>query len=667
MIQLLYEIPYFLAANYCSKIAFSNLNWFFNGSTPTRSVLHITNKGVARNILWALFLSIGMVYAECGYTDNTTQGSRVSGTDKNDYLEGTSTSEVFEGLTGNDRINGNEGIDTASYEHAPRKVNVNLAKNLATGGDGKDKLANIENVIGSEFADTMTGNGADNVLSGLAGNDKLHGGAGKDTLTGGIGKDVLTGGKGADTFRFDTLSSADRITDFSKAQGDLIHLEASVFTDQNLVTVKKLALAKNGQRLIYEKSTGRLFYDADGAGIGSAAQLIATLTSKPALDNTSIRPCESGCGSDTGNVDGNGGGGSNPGGGTPSPAFITYKNATLPGRLLVNSPLYPAEVFNLKDGSRVELPPLPKSNTDDTVDSWDINPSKTILTRLSTATWRRNPIVGYFDINASTKHSELLLPDEYIGYSGVRLSADGRYLLSFHNYQGRYDTDRLLTVFDAATGAVVEEGSKLDGEVVTGFPAAWAPNGEYVYMFANKLYVTAPLSPSVRLIATLNLPPTDSDGRIPSANVGSMVVSPDGTKLAFTWNEFRKYDQDTHVYVVNMDGTGLHRLTEVPDKTSPLSFHYTYPSWSPDSKWVALVLNMSGVVTAPVFLDDGGAWYVVGTTGCGGSPVMILPHTAENVAMSWPRLDANYAVKVKSSDGNNSLILTTCSSIRWLP
>lgn len=666
MIQMTYKLPHLLAARSRSKCDIPNFNKSFNYLTPTQSIFHIINKGVARNILWGLFLSIGLIYGDYGYSDDTTQGSLVSGTDYPDFLEGTTTNDVFEGLAGNDRIDGHEGIDTVSYEHAPKKVNVNLAKNLATGGAGKDKLANIENVIGSVFADTLTGNGADNLLSGLAGNDKLNGGTGRDTLIGGIGHDVLTGGKGADTFRFDNLSSADRITDFSKAQGDLIHLDASVFTHQNLETVKKLALAKNGQRLIYEKSSGRLFYDTDGAGTGSAAQLIVTVTNKPALDNTSLLPCGSVCDSETGNTDGNE---PNPDGGTPlPPAFITYKNATLPGRLLVNSLIHPAEVFNLQDGSRIELPPLPKTIHDDTVDSWDINPSKTLLTRLSNANWRKNPIVGYFDVNTYAKQSELLLPDNYIGYTAVRLSADGKYLLTFHNYQGRYDTDRLLTVFDAASGVIVEEGSKLDGEVVTGFPAAWAPNGDYVYMFANELYVTSPLSPTVRRIATFNLPPTNSDGRIYSANVGSMVVSPDGTKLAFTWNEFRKYDQDTHVYVVNMDGTGLHRLTEVPDKTSPLSFQFVYPTWSPDSQWVALVLEMSGVTTAPVFiLEDISPWKVTGTTGCGVSPVLILPATAENVTVSWPKLDPNFAVKVKSSDGNNALLLTTCNSIRWLP
>lgn len=661
---MMFKIPHLLAAKSRSKLDVPNFNRPVTCSAPTQSIPHVINKGV----LWGLFLSIGVVYGGYGYTEDSTQGNFVSGTDKVDFLEGTSTNEIFEGLAGNDRINGHEGIDTASYEHAPQKVNVNLAKNLAVGGAGKDKLANIENAIGSVFADTMTGNGANNVLSGLAGNDKLYGGGGKDTLIGGIGNDVLTGGKGADTFRFDNLSSADKITDFSKAQGDLIHLNASVFTNQTLVSVKKLALAKNGQHLIYEKSTGRLFYDSDGAGTGASAQLIATVTSKPALDNASLLPCGSVCDSETGNVDGNGGGVSNPDGGTSLPTFITYKNATLPGRLLVNSLIHPAEVFNLQDGSRIVLPPLPKTIYDDTVDSWDINPSKTLLTRLSTANWRKNPIVGYFDVNTYAKQSELLLPDNYIGYTGVRLSADGKYLLTFHNFQGRYDTDRLLTVFDAASGVIVEEGSKLDGEVVTGFPAAWAPNGDYVYMFANELYVTSPLSPTVRRIATLNLPPTNSDGRIYSANVGSMVVSPDGTKLAFTWNEFRKYDQDTHVYVVNMDGTGLHRLTELPDKTSPLSFQFVYPTWSPDSQWVALVLEMSGVTTAPVFiLEDFSPWKVTGTTGCGGSPVLILPATSENVTVSWPKLDPNFAVKVKSSDGNNSLLLTTCNSIRWLP
>ncbi len=596
--------------------------------------------------------------------NNTNNPSTLpAGSEKDDNLQGTSGSDVFEGLAGKDIIDGVEGVDTASYEHAPKKVTVNLTKGKATGGAGKDKLTNIENVIGSAHGDILIGNDSDNSLSGLAGNDKLIGGAGKDTLLGGVGKDVLTGGKGADIFRFNSQATgkaiADKITDFSKAQGDLISLDATAFPNQTFVAVKKRALAKNGERVIYEKSTGRLYYDADGAGSGAAAQLLVTLTNKPALDNSALAPCQPACG--------NGGEDNSLVTGGQTPAFSTYRNTSLPGRLLVNSSIDPGIIFNLQDGSRVELPPLPKTIHDDTVDLWDVSANGSLLTRLSNANWRKNPVLGFFDINTLDKRSELLLPDNEIGFSGVRLSADGRYLLSFHRYQGRYDQDRLLTVFDAATGGVVEEGSKLDGELIGGFPATWAPNGEYVYMLANKLYATTPLSPTVRLIATLNLPPSTGDGRLLPISVGNMAVSPDGSKLAFAWSEFRKYDQDSHIYVVNMDGSGLHRLTDVPDKTSPLSFHYVSPTWSPDSQWVAMVLSMSGVVTAPVFpLEDNSAWKVIGTTGCGSSPVMVLPVTAENVAMSWPRIDPNLGIRIR--EGDHASWLTTCSGImRWLP
>jgi Ca2+-binding RTX toxin-like protein len=80
-----------------------------------------------------------------------------------------------------------------------------------TGGGGIDQLVSIENVFGTNFNDSLTGNGANNVFSGLAGNDTLLGGAGNDTLNGGNGNDqllanhneggILNGGAGNDTLR----------------------------------------------------------------------------------------------------------------------------------------------------------------------------------------------------------------------------------------------------------------------------------------------------------------------------------------------------------------------------------------------------------------------------------------------------------------------------------
>ncbi|MBM3582689.1 MAG: calcium-binding protein, partial [Alphaproteobacteria bacterium] len=53
-------------------------------------------------------------------------------------------------------------------------------------------LANVENVIGTTFADTLIGDGAANRLEGGFGDDTIAGGAGNDTLDGGAGNDTLT-------------------------------------------------------------------------------------------------------------------------------------------------------------------------------------------------------------------------------------------------------------------------------------------------------------------------------------------------------------------------------------------------------------------------------------------------------------------------------------------
>jgi ferredoxin len=55
-----------------------------------------------------------------------------------------------------------------------------------------DTFAGIEDLQGSAFNDTLTGDGGPNRIDGGAGNDTLSGGAGDDQLIGGAGIDTLT-------------------------------------------------------------------------------------------------------------------------------------------------------------------------------------------------------------------------------------------------------------------------------------------------------------------------------------------------------------------------------------------------------------------------------------------------------------------------------------------
>src|SRR6185436_8591404 len=84
-------------------------------------------------------------------------------------------------------LDGGAGVDTADYSPASTAVTVNLVTGAASGAEGNDVLANIENVTGGAFIDPITGNSASNVLLGMDGDDVLVGGLANDVLNGGLG------------------------------------------------------------------------------------------------------------------------------------------------------------------------------------------------------------------------------------------------------------------------------------------------------------------------------------------------------------------------------------------------------------------------------------------------------------------------------------------------
>jgi Ca2+-binding RTX toxin-like protein len=116
-------------------------------------------------------------------TANDGQG----GTDTLTSIEqvvGSNFNDTLIGGSGIDTLNGGLGIDTASYQNATAAVNVNLSTGTATDGQGgTDTLISIERVIGSNFNDTLIGGVGNDSLNGGAGNDTLNGGAGNDTAS----------------------------------------------------------------------------------------------------------------------------------------------------------------------------------------------------------------------------------------------------------------------------------------------------------------------------------------------------------------------------------------------------------------------------------------------------------------------------------------------------
>ncbi len=118
----------------------------------------------------------------------------------NDMLDGGAGNDILDGGAGADQLIGGAGTDTARYTSATAGVVASLAASSSNQGDAAgDTYSGVENLIGSNFADTLRGDAANNRLEGGAGNDTLEGGAGNDSLLGGTGNDTLIDGWGNDT------------------------------------------------------------------------------------------------------------------------------------------------------------------------------------------------------------------------------------------------------------------------------------------------------------------------------------------------------------------------------------------------------------------------------------------------------------------------------------
>lgn len=101
---------------------------------------------------------------------------------QNNDIQGLSGNDFFLGSLGNDNLNGGRGIDTVSYHHETAAVIADLEAGTVMGTGIADTISHIENVIGTHFADDISGNGNRNeILAGL-GSDRLTGGGDQDTF-----------------------------------------------------------------------------------------------------------------------------------------------------------------------------------------------------------------------------------------------------------------------------------------------------------------------------------------------------------------------------------------------------------------------------------------------------------------------------------------------------
>ncbi|MEZ5843277.1 MAG: cadherin domain-containing protein [Hyphomicrobiaceae bacterium] len=129
-------------------------------------------------------------------SDTLTGVSQIRGSNFADVLIGSAAGgENFRGQAGDDLIDGGGGgNDRADYRNSSGGIVADLSTGIIQDGYGTtDTVTGIENVRGSEFDDTITGDANANRLEGRDGNDTLTGGGGVDTFAGGAGNDVFNG------------------------------------------------------------------------------------------------------------------------------------------------------------------------------------------------------------------------------------------------------------------------------------------------------------------------------------------------------------------------------------------------------------------------------------------------------------------------------------------
>ena len=239
--------------------------------------------------------------ATLSVNENSTLVTTVAASDP----EGSQTFAISGGAdAGRFTINSTTGelrfINGPNFE-APGDANGdNIYQVIVAASDGalldtqnlSVSIANVRDgltINGTTKADTLTGGAAEDTINGLAGADTLIGngsddtisaGDGNDKVTGGAGSDVLTGGAGQDTFIYtglgdSTLSSMDRILDFSHSQKDHVSLSAidanaSVAGDQAFTFIGAASFSGHAGQLRAYQSGGDTFIsgDVNGDGVG---------------------------------------------------------------------------------------------------------------------------------------------------------------------------------------------------------------------------------------------------------------------------------------------------------------------------------------------------------------------------------------------------------------
>ncbi|MEZ5895360.1 MAG: hypothetical protein R3C51_03080 [Parvularculaceae bacterium] len=255
----------------------------------------VAGGGAGADILTSIERVTGSAFADSILGD-LNRNLLVGGND-DDTLAGRNGDDTLIGGAGADVLQGGSGVDWADYSGAASSIVVSLISGGSLGDAAGDVVASVENLLGSAFNDTLSGNhlanwidggdGADSLfghdgddlLKGRSGDDTLTGGAGADTLQGGDGMDLIDGGAGADTLQggdgMDLIDGGAGIdtVDYSYQSFVIVRLSDPTGGDDVVVNVENIIGSSGADLLVgddgdnYIKGNGA--YDTLIGGLGA--------------------------------------------------------------------------------------------------------------------------------------------------------------------------------------------------------------------------------------------------------------------------------------------------------------------------------------------------------------------------------------------------------------
>lgn len=244
-----------------------------------------------------------------------------------------------------------------------------------------------------------------------------------------------------------------------------------------------------------------------------------------------------------------------------------------------------------------------------------------------------------------------VIGERYKLYQSVevaKFSKDGNYYAYTFSDDAYIDSPTLLIINNTINEEINFSAMPDDGAVAFD----WTNDNKLVYAYNGGIYITSPYSTEGTRIFFMRDYPELSEYIGIS---GSVRVSPDDKRVAF--NLFKPHVNSSYIpqtpWIINIDGTDLHRLAHVEGEYADLEELFGSLAWSPDGNYILIIEGY--IPNASI-------------SGAGDGNLYAIPSNSRNVRLNQEgkdgiiRLLTNY-----KNDSKELRYMFNDAAFMWLP